>query len=130
MIFVIDDDPDIQKTTVEAIQALGYDAIGATDAETALQLIESTPSLQVILSDICLKSGSGPELIRLALRERPEIKVLFMSGGYTDVRFRHTDMVLHKPFRLVDLRDALQNILEKERPADEVQPGAPERRRA
>jgi two-component system cell cycle sensor histidine kinase/response regulator CckA len=128
-ILVIDDDESVLDYTVQALQALGYNATGAADAEGALQLIRKMPSIQLLLSDICLKAGTGPDLVRQALRHRPELKVVFMTGGFADVTFRRTDPLLRKPFRLAELRTAIHSMLQAGRPAHNPLPATLERRR-
>src|SRR5262249_32377317 len=103
IILVIDDDESVLDYTLHALGALGYNATGAVDTEAAMELVKTLPSLQLLLSDICLKAETGPELIRQALRNRPDLKVVFMTGGFLDVTFRRTDPLLRKPFRITEL---------------------------
>jgi two-component system cell cycle sensor histidine kinase/response regulator CckA len=114
-----------------ALKRLGYIAIGRSDPESALAVVKSTPSLRILLSDICLGPITGPDLIRKALRDRPELKVVFMSGGFDNISFRRTDPVLDKPFRLDRLQKALDYVLRKqEQVPPEPGPAGTDRRRS
>jgi two-component system cell cycle sensor histidine kinase/response regulator CckA len=129
-ILVVDDDSSMLEFALAALDRLGYVAVGRSDPEGALDVVKSTPSLQVLLSDICLGPITGPELIRQALRDRPELKVVFMSGGFDNVSFRRTDPVLDKPFRLDGLQKALDSVLNDQQPQSEQAPAGTERRRS
>jgi DNA-binding NtrC family response regulator len=129
-ILVVDDDSSMLEFALAALDRLGYVAVGRSDPESALDVVKSTPSLQVLLSDICLGPMTGPELIRQALRDRPELKVVFMSGGFDNVSFRRTDPVLDKPFRLDRLQKALDSVLNDQQPPSEQAPAGTERRRS
>src|SRR5262249_14672192 len=127
-ILVIDDDESVLDYTLQALDALGYNATGAVDIEGALHLVDKLPSLELLLSDICLKAATGPDLIRRALRARPDLKVVFMTGGFLDVTFRRTDPLLRKPFRLAELQTAIHSMLQARQPLYDPLPDAIERR--
>lgn len=98
-----------------AVNRLGYAAVGCSNVESALAVVRETPSLQLLLSDICLQSTTGPEFIRQALRDRPDLKVIFMTGGFGDISFRGTDRVLNKPFPMASLKGAIEDALDPTR---------------
>ena len=129
-VLVVDTNESVLQFAVAAVNKVGYVAVGRKTAESALALLRTTPSLQVVLSDICLESVSGPEFVRQALRDRPELKVVFMTGGVDSISFRRTDPVLAKPFDLRDLQEAIDTVLHHSHPAiAELLPAYPERRR-
>ena len=128
-ILVVDDDFSMLEFALAALNRLGYVAVGRSDPESALAVVKSTPSLQILLSDICLGPVTGPDLIRQALRDRPDLKVVFMSGGFDNISFRRTDPVLDKPFRLERLQRALDAVLKHEPALSRQAPTGTERRR-
>jgi DNA-binding NtrC family response regulator len=111
MVLVVDDEESMRQFTVLALNRLGFIALARSDVDGAMEIVNTTPSLQVLLSDICLQSTTGPELVRQVLRNRPELKVVFMSGGFDNVAFRQTDPLLDKPFGLASLRVAIESVL-------------------
>lgn len=125
-VLVVDDDELTINFVVSALNQLGYAAVGRTNAESAMEVVKTARSLRVLLSDIGLNAGNGRDLVRQALRYRPELKVVFMRGGFNDISFRRTDTVLNKPFDLHILRNALDTVLKQR-----MEPGPPgvERRR-
>jgi len=130
VVLVVDDDVLVQKLTVTALNYAGHSAVGCTDIRRAIEIINTTPSLRVLLSDICLESGTGPELVRQVRAARPELKVVFMTGGYSNVSFRRTDPVLHKPFTIQHLQQIIEMALNERETEFEQLPGYVERRRA
>jgi two-component system cell cycle sensor histidine kinase/response regulator CckA len=128
LILVIDDEESVQKYTVEALSVCGYSAMGVGTPTAALDVIRTVPSLQVVLSDIVLGPTTGPALIRQALRHRPDLKVVFMTGGSTDVLVRHSDPVLVKPFQLAELCSTIEAVLHAQ-PATDARAAGVERRR-
>jgi len=129
IVLVVDDDVLMQNLTVTALNHVGHAAVGCTDIERATEIVKTTPSLRVLLSDICLESGTGPELVRQVRAARPELKVVFMTGGYSNVSFRRTDPVLHKPFTIQHLQQMIEMVLNESETESEQLPGYVERRR-
>jgi DNA-binding response OmpR family regulator len=67
-ILVVDDEPTIRETLVEALEAEGYRAIPASDGRQALELFRAErPDL--ILLDLMLPEISGMDLCRIIRRE-------------------------------------------------------------
>ena len=111
IILVIDDMALMNESLVEGLSRQGYPAIGALNAREAQRIVATTPSLRVLLCDICLGDENGPDLIRQILRTRKDLMVIFMSGGFENVRFRSTDPFLKKPFDLKTLARTIENVL-------------------
>ena len=62
----------------------GYQLLCACDAESALATIDNASRVDLILTDVVLPRGlSGPDLAAKVVQNKPETKVLYMSG-YTD----------------------------------------------
>jgi two-component system cell cycle sensor histidine kinase/response regulator CckA len=129
IVLVVDDDVMIQNLTVTALNHVGHAAVGCTDIQRATEIVNTTPSLRVLLSDICLESGTGPELVRQVRAARPEMKVIFMTGGYSNVSFRRTDPVLYKPFTIKHLQQIIEMVLNDRENEFEQLPDYEERRR-
>jgi DNA-binding NtrC family response regulator len=128
-ILVIDDDQSMLDVVVTILNQMNFPAVGRLNADEAIQALEEIPSLRVLLSDVCLESGSGPDLVRRVLRERPDLKVVFMSGGFANIPFRRTDPLVEKPFDRESLRKAMDDALNQTKPGFERRKG-PDRRRA
>jgi DNA-binding NtrC family response regulator len=82
-----------------------------------LRIIERRPDIDLVLSDVIMSGGiNGPELAARALRLKPGLKVLLMSG-YAPGSVRQTqdlpdtiDLV-NKPFTRNDLTAKVRRAL-------------------
>jgi len=128
LILVIDDDESVLAYAVDALRTCGYRAIGASTPSAAMEVIRTVPSLRLVLSDVALGPTTGPALVRQALRHRPDLKVVFMTGGSTDVLVRRSDPVLAKPFQVAELCETIERVL-KAKPTSERPKAGVERRR-
>jgi DNA-binding NtrC family response regulator len=128
-ILVIDDEELIVEHAIATLKKLGLTALGRTTVDGAIEALKAYPTLRIVLSDIYLKSGTGPELVRRALRDRPELKVVFMSGGFDNVPFRQTDPLVDKPLDAQSLRQAIADVLDPARSTFERRKTQDRRRR-
>ena len=130
-ILIIDDDEDVLNMMVEGLRVFGrHCVIGSSDPQQALQLIATTRSLKLLLSDVQLGSTTGPALIREALKDRPTLIVIFMSGDFGGARVRKTDPVLHKPVGLTQVCAVVEDALHSEKPPFTPRDNGVERRRS
>jgi PAS domain S-box-containing protein len=116
-ILLVEDDEHVRKLAASILSKKGYGVLEASSGGDALVLFESHASrIDLVLTDVVMPLLSGTELVRRLRSERPDLRVLFMSG-YPD---RHTVAVelqvgtalfLEKPFTPDSLvqrvRDAL-----------------------
>jgi len=78
-ILVVDDDAASREAVSELLAAMGYAVRQACDEQEALRALEAQP-VQVLVTDIVLRGGSGIDLARAALRRYPRLNVIFASG--------------------------------------------------
>lgn len=81
-ILIVDDDPAIRALISLILQAHGYTAIEARDGEHALELLERTPDVNLMLLDLRMPRMNGLELLaELRAREKLEnLPVVAFSG--------------------------------------------------
>jgi two-component system OmpR family response regulator len=113
-ILVVDDEPVLRDLFADLIRGCGYHAEVAADAGQALARLR-TESFDVLATDILLPGMDGWQLIAKALHEQPMLRLVAMTGADAhEDRERAAALgvpVLQKPFRLLELRDALQQAL-------------------
>ncbi|MFO1061236.1 MAG: PAS domain-containing protein [Dongiaceae bacterium] len=81
LILLVDDEADVRDLAAQMLIDLGYRVLTAADGRQALTLVERTPDIDLLLSDVLL--GDGLDGVGLASRVqqlRPGLPVLFMSG--------------------------------------------------
>jgi len=117
-VLVVEDDPQVNKLAVEALQERGYRVISAPDGASALKLIGEAPPIDLLLTDVVLPGGmNGRELTDEVLRRRPTIKILYMTGYTRNAIIHHGRLdadidLLTKPFTADGLARKVRRILD------------------
>lgn len=113
-IAVVDDEPMIRSLVAKAMKRRGWRVIAAEDVLTALHAVAHR-KIDLVLADIIMPGGSGPELAEALQATAPDLPVLFMSGHPERSQFPLTPLpcwgsvpeVLAKPFELRELTEKL-----------------------
>lgn len=117
-ILIVEDTASVRMFVNELLVDNGYNCTQAADIETALAILKSDASIDLLLSDVGLPQMSGRELADLARTWRPGLPVLFMTGYAENAVNRQRflgegmDMII-KPFQLTALLNCVKNILKK-----------------
>jgi two-component system NtrC family sensor kinase len=117
-VLVVEDDPQVNKLAVEALEERGYQVISAPDGASALLLLDETPHLDLLLTDVVLPGGmNGRQLSEEVLRQRPDIKVLFVTGYTRNAIIHHGRLdpdidLLTKPFTADALTRKVRQVLD------------------
>jgi CheY-like chemotaxis protein len=120
-ILVVDDEPDVCELARDCLLAAGYRVLEATDGEEALRIAEAhTEPIHLLLTDVVMPRLNGVELAGRLTRQRPDTKVLYMSG-FAVVGAQHEllsgpglepgDPILPKPFNAESLTRKVREIL-------------------
>ncbi len=117
-VLVVEDDAAVREACVGLLADLGYAALAACDGKSALAVLDRTPNLALLFTDVVLPGGmSGAELAPEARRRRPRLKVLYTSG-YTENAVIHQGRLddgvelLEKPYRKAQLARKLRQVLD------------------
>ncbi len=117
VVLLVEDEAPVRAFASRALRLRGFTVIEAESAEAALQTL-SDPALNVdvFVTDVVMPGMDGPTWVREALRERPEARVVFVSGyaedSIDDARVAIPDAVfLPKPFSLDDLTTTVRRQL-------------------
>ena len=104
-VLVVEDDALVRKHAVAQVLALGYATLAANNAAEALALIDDHPDIDLLFTDVVMPGVmNGRQLADEALRQRPQLKVLFTSGYTQDALLHHGRLdpgvlLLAKPYR-------------------------------
>lgn len=119
VILVVEDDADVRLFAVNALRALGYTPLPAADATIALRLLETTPKVALLFTDIVMPGEmDGVKLAAEVQRRCPGLPVLFTSG-YTEHtligngQLKEGVEVLGKPYRKNELGRKLRVLLDQ-----------------
>ena len=80
-ILVAEDDDEVRATVVEMLGDLGYSVLKARDAASALSVIESGVTIDLLFTDVVMPGPlRSTDLARRAREHLPNLAVLFTSG--------------------------------------------------
>jgi CheY-like chemotaxis protein len=78
---VVDDDPVFGDSTARVLRAAGFEVCLAPDYRLALQDLESTRPIDLLITDIVMPDRvNGVALSRMARMRRPELKVIYLTA--------------------------------------------------
>lgn len=121
-ILVVEDDNDVRANSVESLRELGYRIVEAADGSSALQVLESHPSIRLLFTDVGLPGGmNGRQLADEARRRRPELMVLFTTGYARNAIVHHGRLdpgveLIVKPYTYAALARKVRTMLETGKP--------------
>jgi signal transduction histidine kinase len=78
-ILIVEDDPRVRSSTVEALQDLNFDPVACGSGEEAIRLFDGR-TFDLVISDIVMPEMTGPELIKILKERRTDFAVLFVTG--------------------------------------------------
>jgi DNA-binding NtrC family response regulator len=117
-VLVVEDADGLRELTRRLLLRQGYTVLVAENADEAFQLFEQNPSIDVVLTDVVMPGGSGPDLTRKLVERRPGLKAIYMSG-YTDEAIVQHGILkpgiafLHKPFTSHALGRKIREVLDR-----------------
>jgi signal transduction histidine kinase/ActR/RegA family two-component response regulator len=113
-ILLVEDDPRVRSSTVEALQDLDYDPVACGSGAEAVQLFEQQP-FDLVITDVIMPEMTGPELIKHLKQTHDDFAVLFVTGyvgeGETGDLVGHE--LLRKPFTVGALANAVAVALSR-----------------
>ena len=131
-ILLVEDEDGLRVLARRALEMYGYTVLEGPSAESAMQVSEGHEgAIHLLLTDTVMPGRSGPELARILLTERPEMKVLYMSGYTSEGILRRGPLeramdFLQKPFTPDALVARVRGVLDA--PGVGVTPEATPRR--
>ncbi|MBE0555463.1 MAG: response regulator, partial [Rhodobacteraceae bacterium] len=113
-VLLVEDEAPVRAFASRALRLRGYTVLEAESAEEALQALED-PALEVdvFVTDVVMPGMDGPSWVKRALEDRPDVRVIFVSGyaedALAEMQARVPNSVfLPKPFSLSDLTATVQ----------------------
>jgi signal transduction histidine kinase len=114
-ILMVDDDDLVRTTTVDMLEALGYQVIPARSGYEALQVLEAT-CVDLVITDHAMPQMTGAQLAE-RIRERWPDLPMIMATGYADLPAGPQIEIprLAKPYSQATLADAVQRVVSRSR---------------
>ncbi|MFW8593066.1 ATP-binding protein [Cribrihabitans neustonicus] len=113
VVLLVEDEAPVRAFASRALRMRGYTVLEAESAEDALRTLEDPGlTVDVFVTDVVMPGMDGPSWVREALKERPETRVVFVSG-YAEGAFGEAEpmvpnsVFLPKPFSLNQLTETV-----------------------
>jgi two-component system cell cycle sensor histidine kinase/response regulator CckA len=119
-ILFVEDEQSVRELVRDYLVAAGYCMLEASDGNQALKVAVAHPGpIHMLITDVVMPHLSGPELATKLSAERPNLRILFISGYTDDTVFRHGVLeggvaFLQKPFNLKALSQKIREVLSDE----------------
>jgi len=110
VILVVDDDDIVRGFMLHVLEAAGYFVLIAVDGAQGLEVARRFAArIDLMVTDVIMPRMDGLALREQILRERPELKVLLISGTFE--REVRSLPFLRKPFQADDFRSRVRELL-------------------
>jgi CheY-like chemotaxis protein len=118
-VLLVEDNVTVRAAAKRVLSECGYQVLEAGNGAEAIVSARRHPeTIHLLLADVVMPGMSGRELGRQLHRERPALKVLYMSGYEPQQSDEEEDPVVfvRKPFTGAALLDKVREILETNSP--------------
>jgi signal transduction histidine kinase/ActR/RegA family two-component response regulator len=117
-ILVVEDDAEVRAYLSEALRNLNYSVFTAPNMEAGLDVLRKQGRIDLLLTDIVMPGGNGRELATQAVKLRPNVRVLFMTGYSRNAvvhqgRLDEGVDLLHKPVSQAELATRVRMALDR-----------------
>ncbi|HLP91825.1 MAG TPA: response regulator [Nostocaceae cyanobacterium] len=117
LILVVDDEPAIQETTTQSLEANNYHVLSANDGIEAIALYaKHSDQIGAVLMDIMLPSLDGTTAIRTLQKINPDVKIIASSGLMSHSKLEAIAEMgitnfLPKPYTVNELLLSLEKVI-------------------
>jgi signal transduction histidine kinase/CheY-like chemotaxis protein len=117
VVLLVEDEEAIRRLTRMILQERGYVVIDASNGREGLTLCETHAGpIHLLVTDVVMPELGGRELAQAALKQRPGMKVMFISGHTQDVVLKEGvqkgSAFLQKPFTPFGLAQKVRETLD------------------
>ena len=114
----MEDEDAVRVFAARALKNKGYKVLESCTGEQALDILHDQPAVDLMITDMMMPGMDGGTLARLIRVERPEIKIILISGyseeiARGEVATGQDFHFLPKPFSLGQLALKVKDVLEE-----------------
>jgi two-component system cell cycle sensor histidine kinase/response regulator CckA len=116
-LLLVEDEDAVRAFSARALRNKGYNVLEARSGEAALELLsEQQDPIDLLITDVVMPKIDGPTLVKEVRGERPDLKVIFISGYAEDAFRKRLDQdagihFLPKPFSLKQLAGKVKEVM-------------------
>jgi two-component system cell cycle sensor histidine kinase/response regulator CckA len=117
-VLLVEDEDAVRSFAARALGQRGYNVLQASTGVEALEVFNNFDGeVDLVVSDVVMPEMDGPTLMKHLRSERPDVKIIFISGYAEDAFRRNLSdkedfMFLQKPFDLKELAAAVKAALQ------------------
>jgi CheY-like chemotaxis protein len=110
---LVDDDAAVREVTAARLRRLGFEVLEAGSGGAALDLLDRSPQVDLLVADFAMPGMNGVEMAHQACSRRPGLPVLFVTGYADETALAGVgdQRVVQKPFRDDELERKVQALL-------------------
>ncbi|MBR9979927.1 MAG: response regulator [Desulfatitalea sp.] len=117
-VLIIDDTEEVLSALCKFFRQKGYNVLSASNGLDGLKIIENEKeALDIIITDLVLPNISGVAVISIVKKKFPHLPVIAITGWGEHpealAKEAKADLVMEKPFKLPELEQAVQTLLNK-----------------
>jgi CheY-like chemotaxis protein len=120
-LLVVDDEDGVIHAIHQTLEASEYRVLATTDPHRALAMLRAGEVVDLMIIDLFMPAMGGGTLLKECRQIRPDLRVLLSSGLASDGELRRWrrrgEVVVPKPWRDEEFRDAVQRALSRGSPA-------------
>ncbi|WP_092620378.1 ATP-binding protein [Roseospirillum parvum] len=116
-VLLVEDEDAVRIFAARALRNRGYQVLEAASGEGALDVLRDAGPIQLMLTDMVMPGMDGATLAGLVRTERPDLKIILMSGYSEEIS--RGDLApgpdltfLPKPFSLKTLAETVREVLD------------------
>ena len=116
-VLVVEDEALVRLLIVDVLNELGYTALEAADGPSGLRILQSQQRIDLLITDIGLPGLNGRQMADAARLQRPDLKVLFMTGYAESAAIAQGILspgmqMITKPFAMDTLTKRIRTLVE------------------
>ncbi|MBB2687852.1 UNVERIFIED_ORG: CheY-like chemotaxis protein [Rhizobium etli] len=112
-VLIVEDEPLLRMMAVELVEDAGFEAFEAGSASEAIVILETTPGIRILFTDIDMPGSMDGLMLAAAVRDRwPPIQIIVVSGKQTPAARDMPDrsVFFPKPYDTKKVTDQLHQM--------------------
>ncbi len=114
VVLVVEDDPLIRMGAVDLVEAAGYIALAARDADEAIAILESRADIDLVFTDVQMPGTMDGIKLAHYIRERwPPVRIMVASGAaiLEESSLPEGSLFFSKPYNDTAITDTMARML-------------------
>jgi two-component system cell cycle sensor histidine kinase/response regulator CckA len=111
-ILLVEDEDSVRRVVETMLKRHGYEVLSSTSAAEAMAIVDRHPkTIDLVITDMMMPGMNGREMAERLLKQRPTMRVLFVSGYGEPVDSLGGRAFLQKPFTIDEMTHKIHEVL-------------------